>query len=83
MILLIEPLYTLFNKILIEGYFPDVWKIAFIVSIFNAGDKGYVQNYRPISIINSSSKIFEQFLFQKLYGHLSKFVIKEHHMVNN
>lgn len=42
--ILVEPIYILYNKIVSQGFFPMEWKIAFVVTNFEAGDKSNVQN---------------------------------------
>lgn len=54
------PLTRLFNKSLSSGIFPAVWKRSIITPIFKKGNRCDVTNYRPISILNSFSKIFEK-----------------------
>ena len=52
------------------GYFPDTLKIANVVPIYKAGDKTSISNYRPISVLNSLSKIFEKILAERLTNYL-------------
>lgn len=76
---LLEPLYILFNKAIKEGIFPNEWKNAFIIAVYKSGDVCNVKNFRPISIINTISKIFEKILFLKLSPHLQKIIISKQH----
>ena len=41
-----------------------------IIPIFKAGDKTLVKNYRPISLLSSTSKVLEQLVFNKVVHHL-------------
>ena len=43
-----------------QGYFPDELKLARVAPIFKSGDPKLVSNYRPVSVLNSFSKIFER-----------------------
>ena len=53
-------LVHLFNFSLKSQTFPKAWKHAVIVPIYkNKGDPRHVNNYRPISLLPSISKIFE------------------------
>lgn len=61
------PLSIIFNKSLSEGVFPDLWKLSFISPIFKSGKKSDVTNYRPVSIICASAKIFEKLIFQLVF----------------
>ena len=59
----IGPVLTdIFNRILDEGVFPKVWKIARVTPIFKSGSKDDPGNYRPISVLPVLSKIFEKHL---------------------
>ena len=42
------------------GIFPDIWKIARIISIFKSGSKSDMGNYRPISILSVFSRLLEK-----------------------
>jgi hypothetical protein len=61
-------LLELFNKIIITGSFPKSWKIAKIVMI--PKKEGYSSNsneYRPISLTSSLSKLFEKLDTQDIH----------------
>ena len=58
---------TLFNKIYDRGYFPIDWSRAIIVPIFKKGDKHITDNYRGISLLNTTSKLFTAILTKRLY----------------
>lgn len=57
---IVNQLVHIFNLSLQEGTFPDHFKTATIVPIHKHGDKTNVGNYRPISILNHLSKLFEK-----------------------
>lgn len=54
------PPCDLFNKYLLEGYFPSTFKSAIVTPIFEAHNKENVSNYKPITIINNLGKILEK-----------------------
>lgn len=54
------PLTTIFNKSLSNGVFPDFMKIAKMCPIHKSGDTMDINNYRPISLLPSFSKILEK-----------------------
>ena len=59
----IEPaIAAAFKKCNEERTFPKCLKIAKIILIFKKGDKIKPENYRPISLLNSISKVFEKLL---------------------
>lgn len=78
---LLPPLLHLINFSLEVGSFPDKLKEAKILPIFKSGNKQLVENYRPISILNSVSKIFEKVVLIRLISHLTEhsIIIKEQH----
>ena len=67
-----EPLKTIINKSFTEGKFPKCLKIGKITTIFKDGNKNSTNNYRPISQLNTSSKIFEKAALSQVVPHLSK-----------
>lgn len=58
---------VLFNQMIAIGHFPTPWKHANITPIPKIGsDKGFICNWRPISQLNSLSKIFEKVIDNRL-----------------
>ena len=49
------------------GIFPNQLKIARVVAIFKSGDDTIFTNYRPISLLASTSKVLERVIFNQLY----------------
>lgn len=74
-----RPLYMLFNRFIAEGTFPDIWKRANIVPVHKGGSRNNVQNYRPISILCTLSKLFEGLVHGVLYPVVNKILIPEQH----
>ncbi|ENN73935.1 hypothetical protein YQE_09467, partial [Dendroctonus ponderosae] len=62
----LRPLSHLFNLSLKIDAFPDRLKESIITLIFKTGNVGEVQNYRPVSILNSLAKIFETILYNDI-----------------
>lgn len=54
-----EVLCYIINNSFRFGIFPDQLKMSMIVPVFKSGDPGKLENYRPINLSNSFSKIFE------------------------
>ena len=72
-------LSTLFNRSLDSGSLPEEWKLANIITVFKKGDKSFVENYRPISLICVPSKVFERCVLNKLRDHLLQLLnLSEH-----
>jgi len=64
------PLAHIFNLSLSTGEFPTQLKQCRVIPIFKAGDRLEVDNYRPISLLSSISKVLEKILSEKLIFHL-------------
>ena len=66
-----QPLAFIFNLSLETGVFPDLMKISKTVPIFkNSNSRLNLNNYRPVSIINCFSKLFEKIVSKNLLGFL-------------
>ena len=63
-------LSTLFNNLFKEGLFPDIWKISHITALYkNKGSKTDKNNYRPISLLPTLSKLCESVIHKRLLDH--------------
>ena len=63
-----KPLTIIINQ---SGIFPDSLKIAKVISLYKKGDKPLLDNYRPISILPSISKIVERVMFNQIHVYFS------------
>ena len=63
---------SLFNQCVKSGYFPQGLKVAKVIPLFKVGLKESLENYRPISLLNSLSKIFERIIFNRMYNFANK-----------
>ena len=63
-------LTDMFNRILVDGVFPKIWKTARVTPIFKGGDQNNPSNYRPISVLPILSKLFEKHINIHLFSHL-------------
>ena len=70
--LLAQPISVLFNQSIVSGQFPNTLKSARIIPIHKKGPKTDVNNYRPISLLNIISKIFEKLMKTHLISFLNK-----------
>jgi hypothetical protein len=73
------PVAWIFNRCLQIGYFPNIWKQAFIVPIHKKGLRTVIENYRPISILNVLSKVFERVVHSSIYPLLARSIPTEQH----
>ena len=48
------------NKRIMTGEFPNLWKEAKVKPLYKAGAKDDLNNYRPISILPTMSKLIEK-----------------------
>ena len=67
--LIVPSLTLIINQSLTTGVFPDKLKIAKVIPIYKKLDKTQIQNYRPISLLPSFSKIFEKIAYNQLYNY--------------
>jgi hypothetical protein len=67
----LSPLTYIFNKVLSTGIFPESLKFSEVRPLFTKGDTTEFSNYRPISLLTSSSKIIEKNIFKRLYNYLN------------
>ena len=62
-----EPLTDLINNTMLDHLiFPSVEKEASVTPAFKKEDRQFKENYRPISVLNVFSKIFERFLLNQM-----------------
>ena len=66
-----KPLTLIINQMLSTGIFPDTLKVAKVIPLFKKGDHLLLDNYRPISILPSISKLFERVIFNQINAYFS------------
>ena len=59
-------LSVLLNNCISDGVFPDELKVARVTPIYKGGGIDIYKNYRPVSVLNSFSKIFERIIYNRL-----------------
>ena len=64
------PLEIIFNKSLEEGSFPDEMKQADVIQLHKGKERFIVNNYRPISLLVTISKILEKIVYIRTYNFL-------------
>ena len=67
----IKPLTLLINQCLHTGVYPSQLKMSRVKPLFKSGDKSLFNNYRPISLLPSLSKIFERAIFDQLLAYFT------------
>lgn len=69
----IAALTAIFNAILRLNHFPNAWKTAIILPFRKPGkDPRLRENYRPISLLPTLSKIFERLILSRLNKYLTE-----------
>lgn len=63
---LCDPLLFIVNNSFLHGIFPDCLKESVVTPVYKKGDPKSVENYRPISLLPSFSKIFEMIMCKRL-----------------
>ena len=76
--LISSPLTHIINMSIVSEILPDELKIACVISLFKSGDRSLFTNYRPVSVLQAFSKIFERAIYNRL---LSYFMKKYHRLL--
>ena len=70
--ILSKPLSIIFNRSLLQGYFPSNWKDANVTAIYKKADISMPSNYRPISLLSQIGKAMERCIRKHLYNYISE-----------
>ena len=73
--LYLKPLTYFINQSFTNGIFPDEMKIAKVVPIYKSGSTMEFSNYRPISVLNCFSKIYEKLMYNRIIEFFDKYNI--------
>ena len=84
---LAQPITAILNQSFKSGIFPQKLKIAKIIPIYKNDDENIINNYRPVSLLPSISKVFEKAMFLQLHSYfksnnlyfVSQYGFREHH----
>ena len=68
---LINPLRVIINQSLITGIYPNKLTVVKVIPMFTKDDKTKKDNYHPISLLSSISKLFEKVVYQ-LFEYFTK-----------
>ncbi len=64
------PLSQLINKIFDCKKYPANWKIGIIVPLHKKDKKDNPNNYRPVTLLSTISKICEKVIFDRMFDHI-------------
>ena len=65
-----HPLEIIFNKSIQDGVFPEDMKQADVIPLHKSKEKFIVNNYRPISLLLTMSKILQKIVYGRIYSFL-------------
>ena len=68
---ILDPLTLTINQLLMSGIFPDKLKLAKVIPLYKKGDSTITDNYRPISLLPTISRLFEKIVFNQLLTYFS------------
>ena len=66
-----KPLTLIINQSLTTGIFPNAFKTSKVKPIYKKGDIADLNNYRPISLLPTISKVFERVIHTQIVSYLS------------
>ena len=69
-----KPLTALINQSIQENTFPSLAKIAAVTPFFKKDDRSLKENYRPVSVLSTFSKIFGKVLKNQITSYSDKFL---------
>ena len=69
---MLEPLCYIINMSFNKRCVPNQINIAKVTPLLNNGDPSFIHNYRPISVLPVSSKIFERLMHNRLTDYITK-----------
>ena len=65
-----EPLAHVCNMSLMQGVFPQELKLANVLPLYKSGDPQLFNNYRPVSLLPTLSKVLEKVMYTRLMSFL-------------
>ena len=65
-----EPLCELFNSSLEQGIFPSNMKLSDVIPLHKGKSRDAPENYRPISLLVTISKVLEKLVYKRVYSFL-------------
>ena len=63
---------SIINNSILSGVYPDALKEARVIPIYKSGNRDDANNYRPISILPTMSKIFERHIASQMLSYFDK-----------
>ena len=69
---LFEGLYGIYNRSINESKFPDNLKTGQVIAAFKSGAPSERANYRPLTMLNLTSKVLENFICDSIDNHTAR-----------
>jgi hypothetical protein len=66
-----RPLCEIINQCFLTGIFPNKLKTAKVIPLHKKNDERLLENYRPVSILSSVSKVFERSMYNQIYKYFT------------
>ena len=63
------PITNLLNRCITENVFPSVMKYAEVSPVYKKSDNMLKENFRPVSVLTTTSKLFETIMNDQLYAY--------------
>ena len=67
-----KPLRALFNESLLTGVFPSIYRTSRTIPLHKGGCRKLLNNYRPISLLSTTSKFLEKIVNNQLIEYFTK-----------
>ena len=64
------PLSSIINSSIATSLYPDQWKMSLVCPLHKGGSPSNCNNYQPISLLPTVSKLCERFVKEQLQQHL-------------
>lgn len=76
---LARPLSAIFEKSLVDGKYPERFKLGQVTPIHKDGKKSDVSNYRVVTIMLNVAKVFERIVNTQLRMFITPKLLKQQH----
>ena len=67
-----KPISIIYKNCITTGIYPNAWKKSNILPVHKKGDKQFVNNYRPVSLLPIFGQVFEKILFKTIFEYLQE-----------
>ena len=57
---------------MVTGIFPKQMKTAVVIPLYKNKERDYVNNYRPISLLLTISKLLEKVIYKRVYNFMQQ-----------